>query len=200
MPSKYEHMDPRNVPLLFSHMIVAQDNEALKGLLKATSRKLNLEILVKMLKVCNGFGQDNATFAAVKCHIVNLMAVSVSQGTAPPDLQVLAEAAKTVALAAISEEKKLKFLLGLAASPALLGYVHNIALDSPWKQAHAHISDVLEPFVKARVEVPRLEASVAVCLLGFLHRVRELPDVCGFAALVLPFRAHSLISLSLIHI
>jgi len=170
----------RDMPLLFSVLVLINDLPMLEELLRSQRDKLHsvsLQGLTTMLREWPQKEGGGSALAHTKATVVREAVIAATR-KAPSlgELQVLVDAAS-------EDSKALARLTELAASPALLGSLPSA--ESSWQELRTGLDGLLAPFTDAGVEVPRLEAACAARLVASVERLPAEPRDLAAATLVL---------------
>jgi len=179
---------PRDLPLLFSVLVLVEDNALSEELMRTGQRAeklkgVSLQGIVAMLKGWPSQNPSRPSSAAFKAAVLReALSLALLKAPTASELQVLV-------LAAMEDTKAQAQVAGLGASRALLASLPSA--ESPWHDLRTSIAEVLTPFTDADAEVPRLEAACAARLLVALER--NPADVRDYAAAVLAFHENALV-------
>ena len=193
---KYDDGKPRDLPYLFKMLVSSKDHKELESLLRSSLTKIKGNVgisgLTSMLECWPTLPnrvQSSVVFRAFKSQIVReSVVISLRQALTASQLKVLVDSAK-------EDAKSLKRITDIAAAPPLLKAIQTISVETSWEKLQAEMLGMLNPFRRARVEVPRLETTCAASLLRLLKKVQTPSSACGLAAAILEFREGSLVSM-----
>lgn len=174
-----QEANPRDLPVLFTVVNMLQDSELLEELLHIHKHRLGgapLQGLVSMLR--NWPIEETSALSSFKCAVVKECVAAATRKTPKHDeLEV-------IVTAAASDPKAVARLTDLAASPALLASLPSP--DAPANNIYEAVAGTLGPFTFGEgVDVPRLEAACASCLLRSLDKKPSLDAYDLIPALLL---------------